>query len=117
MLGKHVILDVHTDSDLLTNKDAMCKILSDAAIEVGCTVLFVEGHVFTPLNGYTAVIGLAESHMSIHTWPEEGKAAVDVYTCGDCNPKIGCDIIIQQLYATNHTLSYIERQKIVYLNL
>jgi len=52
---------------------------------------------------------LSESHISIHTWPEEGKAAVDVYTCGDCNPKIGCDIIIQQLYATNHTLSYIER--------
>ena len=51
----------------------------------------------------------SESHISIHTWPEEGKAAVDVYTCGDCNPKIGCDIIIQQLYAQNHTLSYIER--------
>jgi S-adenosylmethionine decarboxylase len=52
---------------------------------------------------------LSESHISIHTWPEDGKAAVDVYTCGDSNPKIGCDIIIQQLFATNHTLSYIER--------
>ena len=60
-------------------------------------------------QGVTVLCLLSESHISIHTWPEEGKASVDVYTCGDCNPKIGCDIIIQQLYATNHTLSYIER--------
>ena len=60
-------------------------------------------------QGVTVLCLLSESHISIHTWPEEGKAAVDVYTCGDCNPKIGCDIIIQQLYAQDHTLSYIER--------
>jgi S-adenosylmethionine decarboxylase len=52
---------------------------------------------------------LSESHISIHTWPEEGMAAVDVYTCGTCDPKIGCDIIIEQLHAQDHTLSYIER--------
>ena len=57
----------------------------------------------------TAVTLLAESHISIHTWPEKGEAAVDIFTCGDCEPKVGCDVIIQQLSAHNHTLSYIER--------
>jgi S-adenosylmethionine decarboxylase len=60
-------------------------------------------------QGVTIVSLLAESHISIHTWPEEGKAACDVYTCGDSQPKIGCDIIIHQLKSQSHTLSYIER--------
>jgi S-adenosylmethionine decarboxylase len=109
MLGKHVILDIHTDSNLLTNKDAMCKILSDAAIGVGCTVLFVEGHVFTPLNGYTAVIGLAESHISIHTWPEHNCCAIDIFMCGECNSETAADIILTKMNATDYTKKVIER--------
>jgi S-adenosylmethionine decarboxylase len=52
---------------------------------------------------------LSESHISIHTWPEEGKAALDVYTCGTANPKIGCDIIIAQLNPSEYKLNYIQR--------
>jgi S-adenosylmethionine decarboxylase len=66
-------------------------------------------HFLIDLQGVTVICLLSESHISIHTWPEEGKAACDVYTCGDCNPKIGCDIIIEQLNSSRHTLSYIER--------
>jgi S-adenosylmethionine decarboxylase len=80
----------------------------NAAVASGATVVQTISKKFDP-QGVTVICLLSESHISIHTWPEEGKAAVDVYTCGDCNPKIGCDIIIQQLYAQNHTLSYIER--------
>ena len=61
--------------------------------------------------GVTAVCLLSESHISIHSWPEKGEAAVDIFTCGDAEPKIGCDvIIIYQLKPENIIhLSYIER--------
>ncbi len=74
----------------------------------GATVVQTISKKFDP-QGVTAITLLSESHISIHTWPERGDAAVDVFTCGDCNPKIGCDVIIQQLQSKNHTLSYIER--------
>ena len=52
---------------------------------------------------------LAESHISIHTWPEDGKAAVDVYTCGESDAPIACSIIRVQLEATDHTVEHIKR--------
>ena len=82
--------------------------MENAAIASGATVIQTISKKFEP-QGVTVICLLAESHISIHTWPERGDAAVDLFTCGDCTPKIGCDIIIQQLSATHHTLSYIER--------
>ena len=92
----------------MDDERCLIDLLEYAAVASGATVIQTISKKFEP-QGVTVICLLSESHISIHTWPEEGKAAVDVYTCGDCNPKIGCDIIIQQLYATNHTLSYIER--------
>jgi S-adenosylmethionine decarboxylase len=92
----------------LNDEYYLIDLLEDAAAASGATVIQTMFKKFEP-QGVTAICLLSESHISIHTWPEDGKAAVDVYTCGDCNPKIGCDIIIQQLQATDHTLSYIER--------
>jgi S-adenosylmethionine decarboxylase len=65
-------------------------------------------HQFSP-QGVTAICLLSESHISIHTWPEKGEAAVDVFTCGESEPKIACDIIIQQLNASDYTLEYVQR--------
>jgi S-adenosylmethionine decarboxylase len=92
----------------LDDERCLIDLLENAAVASGATIVQTISKKFEP-QGVTVLCLLSESHISIHTWPEEGKAAVDVYTCGDCNPKIGCDIIIQQLYASNHTLSYIER--------
>ena len=92
----------------MDDERCLIDLLENAAVASGATVIQTISKKFEP-QGVTVVCLLSESHISIHTWPEEGKAAVDVYTCGDCNPKIGCDIIIKQLYATDHTLSYIER--------
>jgi S-adenosylmethionine decarboxylase len=92
----------------LDDENCLIDLLENAASASGATVVQTISKKFEP-QGVTVLCLLSESHISIHTWPEEGKAAVDVYTCGDCNPKIGCDIIIQQLYCQNHTLSYIER--------
>ena len=108
-MGKHYLLNLYDCSFVLLNDEQfLIKLLESAAILSGATVIQTIFKKFDP-QGVTVICLLAESHISIHTWPEEGKAAVDVYTCGDCNPKIGCDIIIQQLYAQDHTLSYIER--------
>jgi len=108
-MGKHNLINLYGCSFvLLDDEKCLIDLLENAAVASGATVIQTISKKFEP-QGVTVVCLLSESHISIHTWPEEGKAAVDVYTCGDCNPKIGCDIIIQQLYATEHTLSYIER--------
>jgi S-adenosylmethionine decarboxylase len=93
---------------LLDDERYLVELLENAAEASGATVLETISKKFAP-QGVTVVSLLSESHISIHTWPEEGRAAVDVYTCGNSNPKIGCDIIIHQLYSQSHTLSYIER--------
>jgi len=108
-MGKHYLLNLYGCSyERLDNEQFLIQLLETSAISSGAKVLHTVSHKFEP-HGVTAICLLSESHISIHTWPEDGKAAVDVYTCGECDPKIGCDIIIQQLSSQNHTLSYIER--------
>jgi len=108
-MGKHYLLNLYGCSFVLLNDEqGLIDLLEHAATASGATVLQTISKSFNP-HGVTVISLLSESHISIHTWPEHGKAAVDVYTCGGCNPKIGCDMIIEQLCSTNHTLSYIER--------
>ena len=108
-LGKHCFTEAYgCPFELLNDEQYLKEQIIQSLNKTSLTLLDISSYKFEP-QGVTIVALLSESHISIHTWPEEGKAAVDVYTCGDCNPKIGCDIIIQQLYATDHTLSYIER--------
>ena len=109
MIGKHYLLNLYECSlSLLDNEFFLCDLLENAAIASGAQVLQTISHQFNP-HGVTAISLLAESHISIHTWPELKQAAVDVFTCGNSNPKIACDIIIQQLQAADYTLEYIER--------
>lgn len=83
MIGEHILLDLGgVESTLLDDKDALIHLLVGAAGEAQMTVLGVLGHAFDP-QGVTAIVLLAESHMSIHTYPEFGYAALDVFTCGD----------------------------------
>ena len=108
-MGKHYLLNLYgCPFTLLNDKRCLIDLLENAAIASGATVVQTISKKFEP-QGVTVISLLSESHISIHTWPEKGEAAVDIFTCGDCDPKIGCDVIIHQLYAQNHTLSYIER--------
>jgi S-adenosylmethionine decarboxylase len=108
-MGKHYLLNLYGCSFVLLNDERyLVRLLEEAAVISGTTVIQTVFKKFDP-QGVTVICLLSESHISIHTWPEEGKAAVDLYTCGDSNPKMGCDMIISQLHSTNHTLSYIER--------
>ena len=88
-MGKHFILNLYQcDPDLLNNPEYICRALESAAVRAGATVLQTICHQFEP-QGVTAISMLSESHISIHTWPEKGTAACDIYTCGDCDPKAG----------------------------
>jgi len=60
--------------------------LPDAALRAGATILHSHFHHFTPNGGVSGVVVLAESHISIHTWPERSFAAVDIFMCGACDP-------------------------------
>jgi S-adenosylmethionine decarboxylase len=60
--------------------------LREAAQAAGATILHSHFHHFSPNGGVSGVVVLAESHISIHTWPEHGFAAVDIFMCGACDP-------------------------------
>ena len=108
-MGKHYLLNLYGCSfDRLNNQRFLVDLLENAASASGATVVETIYKKFEP-QGVTVLCLLSESHISIHTWPEKGEAAVDIFTCGDCESKVGCDIIIHQVNASNHTLSYIER--------
>jgi S-adenosylmethionine decarboxylase len=81
--GRHLILDLYNcDRDLLDDYEELERLLQVALNMAGANILRVFGEKFQP-QGVTLLALLAESHASIHTWPELGYAAIDLYTCGD----------------------------------
>ena len=81
-LGKHLIAELWVrEPHILNDPDIVRDTLLAASERGGFTVLNLSSHTFSP-HGVTAVVLLSESHMSIHTWPEHGYAAVDIFTCG-----------------------------------
>nr|WP_245826481.1 adenosylmethionine decarboxylase [Oceanibacterium hippocampi] len=84
--GSHLIVDLWGASRL-DELDHIEETLRAAADAAGATVLHVHLHHFTPNGGVSGVVVLAESHISIHTWPECDYAALDVFMCGDAEPK------------------------------
>lgn len=83
--GTHLIIDLW-DVSRINDPEHIERSLCDAAVRAGATILSTDFHVFTPNNGVSGVIVLSESHISIHTWPERGFAAVDVFMCGAAQP-------------------------------
>jgi S-adenosylmethionine decarboxylase len=84
-LGHHLIVDMQNASEL-ANPRLIQETLRSAALCAGATLLNLHVHVFAAHGGITCTASLAESHISIHTWPEHGYAALDVFMCGKCNP-------------------------------
>lgn len=81
--GRHLILDLYDcDKDLLDNYEELERLLQVALNMAGAKILRVFGEKFQP-QGVTLLALLAESHASIHSWPELGYVAIDLYTCGD----------------------------------
>lgn len=96
--GTHVTVDTWGgNSELLNNAQMLEAHMVEAAEACGATVLSVQSKQFDP-QGATVLIMLSESHLSIHTYPERGFAAVDCYTCGETvDPQLAIDYLISVL--------------------
>ncbi len=84
--GSHLIIDLW-EAEGLADRDRIEQALIDAVKEAGATLLHIHLHTFTDGGGISGVAVLAESHISVHTWPEKGYAAFDVFMCGDAEPR------------------------------
>lgn len=97
--GRHLIADLH-DCAGLDDPARIERCLRDGAATAGATVIEVRLHHFGPGQGVTGVALLAESHISIHSWPEHGYAAVDIFMCGRRNDlDAALDVIAEGLRA------------------
>jgi len=83
--GTHLLIDLWGARNL-ADPAHIDTALRDAALAAGATILHSHFHHFSPNGGVSGVVVLAESHISIHTWPERDFAAVDIFMCGACNP-------------------------------
>lgn len=90
--GTHLIIDVLNGSRL--DDIAHIEKTFKRCIEVsGATLLHIHMHHFTPNGGVSGVAVLSESHMSIHSWPEHGYAALDIFMCGHAKPHLAIDVL------------------------
>ena len=100
-IGRHLILDLYgVHRSTLTSEEFLSEVLEDACKAAGATVLHNYFHKFGNGEGITGVIVLAESHCSIHTWPEFEYASIDIYMCGSCNPKVAARHILNDIYCS-----------------
>lgn len=83
--GQHLLVDLF-DAQRLDDVGHVERAMRDAVEAIGATLLALDLHHFGGEGGVTGVATLAESHLSIHTWPERGFAAIDVFVCGELKP-------------------------------
>ena len=108
--SKHYLLELYRcDCDKLNDESFLRCTLHNAAKLANAKVLNLISNKFEP-QGVTAIALLAESHLSIHTWPEAHYSAVDIFTCGqNMKPDISCKYLIEALMAEEHLLRVINR--------
>ncbi len=108
-LGKHCFTEAYNcDRGLLDNEEFLKEQIIEAINKTKLTLLEISSYKFSP-QGVTIVALLSESHISIHTWPENGSAALDVFTCGETNPEVAMLHMILALKSTSHNTKCIER--------
>ena len=95
--GTHLLADLWGASQL-DDPDHIDAALREAALAAGATILHSHFHHFSPNGGVSGVVILAESHISIHTWPEVGYAALDVFMCGSANPD-ACIPVLREAFS------------------
>lgn len=90
--GTHLLIDLWGASRI-DDIELVEEALRESAIVAGATILHCHLHHFQPNGGISGVLVLAESHISIHSWPERGYAALDIFMCGDCDPYLAIPIL------------------------
>ena len=95
--GTHLILDLW-DARNLDNLKIMEHAMREAVEVSGATLLHIHLHHFTAGGGISGVAVLAESHISVHSWPERDYAAFDIFMCGDARPEMSIPVLKQHFY-------------------
>lgn len=110
-VGRHCIFELQDGNpNLLDNEDFIKEALTKAADAAGATLLGIVSHKFEP-QGVTAIALLSESHISIHSYPEYGYAAVDAFTCGEhTNPESACRSLKESLEAKSGSMQLLTRR-------
>ena len=108
--GNHLLLELYgCNRDKLNDELYLRCQLNNAAKLAKASVLNIVSNKFEPF-GVTAIALLAESHLSIHTWPESQYSAIDIFTCGrNMRPNLASQFLIESLEASNHIMKTIVR--------
>ena len=114
--GKHLLLELYGCNSNKLNDEIFLRCKIDNASKLArASVLNLVSNKFEPF-GVTAIALLAESHLSIHTWPESQYAAIDIFTCGkNMRPNLASQFLIDKLEATKHILKIINRDYPTYI--
>jgi S-adenosylmethionine decarboxylase len=109
-LGRHLLLELREcNKAVLDDLKYLENALVSAAREAGATVLDKSFHQFAP-QGVSGVVLIAESHLSLHTWPEHAYAAVDIFTCGSTvKIEVAADALIRQLGSKDPSVLEVKR--------
>ena len=107
--GRHLLLELRgCRAETLDDLPAVEALMRAAALAAGATIVQAVFHRFAP-QGVSGVVVIEESHLSVHTWPEYGYAAVDLYTCGDCAPQAAVDALRDGMGADSCEVMVVER--------
>ena len=109
-LGRHVLAEIFGCSfEVLNDVKKVEENMVNEALEAGAEVREYVFHKFSP-QGVSGVVVISESHLAIHTWPELGYAAVDVFTCGEkVNPWDACNFLVEKFKAEYMTANEVKR--------
>lgn len=109
-LGQHLVLELNgCTSKLLGDVKRVEEIMVAAAKIAKATIVGVHFHQFSPF-GVSGVVVIAESHFAIHTWPEHGYAALDIFTCGDTlNSELAVQYLVKKFQSRRPTLIELKR--------
>ena len=105
--GAHLIIDLY-DAQQLDDQAHIERTMRACVDASGATLLHIHLHPFEP-TGVSGIAVLAESHISVHTWPEAGFAAFDVFMCGDTQPEKCIDILADAFKAKNVEVTDLKR--------
>ena len=109
-LGTHLLLELRRCNEvLLDDAQYIEEAMIGAAREAGATIVGKSFHKFNP-RGVTGIVAISESHLAIHTWPEHGYAAVDIFTCGSTfQPHKASRVIITRLDSKESSTTELQR--------
>jgi len=109
-LGTHLLVELREcNPEILKDLDRVKNAMVSAAREAKATIVEISFHEFNPF-GISGMVVIAESHLSIHTWPEYSYAAVDIFTCGDIiKPEVAASFLIDRFESKSPSIVELKR--------